>query len=328
MRILYIATDIGWGGSSVALYNIIAELKERHQIFVLLPTSSGRMGHELQEIGIKVFEHSLGGHQLYPRFHTIKEFIKHNWWFVRDFFRRHKAKLYVAKLLDEIHPDIVHVNVGPIDISLDACLKRNICHIWHLREYQDRDFSMHFFPSKSFFRKRISTNGNYCISISKDIFSHWGLRPEIDRVIYDGVIISGTKPLLCEKEKYFLFVGRIQKTKGVIEAIKAFHCFSEMNKDYKLLIAGNWDTSYNYKRLCDKYVQQNGIGDKVIFLGQRKDIALLMAKATALLVPSYCEGFGFITAEAMYNNCVVIGRNTGGTKEQFDVGLAYTGKEI
>ena len=30
----------------------------------------------------------------------------------------------------------------------------------------------------------------------------------------------------------------------------------------------------------------------------------------------------------MYNGCLVIGRNSGGTKEQFDNGLKKTGKEI
>ena len=30
----------------------------------------------------------------------------------------------------------------------------------------------------------------------------------------------------------------------------------------------------------------------------------------------------------MYNHCLVIGRNTAGTKEQFDNGLDQTGEEI
>jgi glycosyltransferase involved in cell wall biosynthesis len=38
-----------------------------------------------------------------------------------------------------------------------------------------------------------------------------------------------------------------------------------------------------------------------------------MAHATALIVSSYHEGFGFITVEAMFNGCLVIGNNKGGT---------------
>lgn len=40
----------------------------------------------------------------------------------------------------------------------------------------------------------------------------------------------------------------------------------------------------------------------------------------ALIVPSPFEAFGLITAEAMFNKCLVIGRDTAGTKEQFDNG--------
>ena len=65
-----------------------------------------------------------------------------------------------------------------------------------------------------------------------------------------------------------------------------------------------------------------------MFLGVRNDVHQLMRKAKALIVASRNEGFGFITSEAMYNNCIVIGYNTAGTKEQFDNGLVDTGSEI
>ena len=68
--------------------------------------------------------------------------------------------------------------------------------------------------------------------------------------------------------------------------------------------------------------------EKIKYLGFRTDVYDLMANATALLVPSYYEGFGFITVEAMLNKTLVIGRNVAGTKEQFDNGLYITGKEI
>lgn len=58
--------------------------------------------------------------------------------------------------------------------------------------------------------------------------------------------------------------------------------------------------------------------DDIVFLGYRTDISVLMAKAKALIVPSQFEAFGFITAEAMFYGCPVIGRNTGGTQEQMD----------
>lgn len=64
------------------------------------------------------------------------------------------------------------------------------------------------------------------------------------------------------------------------------------------------------------------------FLGERKDVYALMSKATCLVVPSESEGFGFITVEGMLNHCPVLGRMTGGTREQMIKGLEYEGAPI
>lgn len=53
-----------------------------------------------------------------------------------------------------------------------------------------------------------------------------------------------------------------------------------------------------------------------------------MQEATAIVIPSRFEAFGRCMAEAMFNGCLVIGKNTGGTKEQMDNGFSIEGKEI
>ena len=60
----------------------------------------------------------------------------------------------------------------------------------------------------------------------------------------------------------------------------------------------------------------------------RDDILSLYREAKALIVSSLTEGFGFITSEAMFCGCLVIGNDVAGTKEQFDNGLEMTGKDI
>jgi glycosyltransferase involved in cell wall biosynthesis len=75
-------------------------------------------------------------------------------------------------------------------------------------------------------------------------------------------------------------------------------------------------------------IRSSSYADQIKFLGYRTDVYELMLNAIALVVPSKFEGFGFITAEAMFNGCLVIGKNTAGTKEQFDNGLEIKGEEI
>lgn len=65
------------------------------------------------------------------------------------------------------------------------------------------------------------------------------------------------------------------------------------------------------KQKCEDY----GIISRVQFIGFQKDIKPFMLSAKALIVGSYNEGFGMMTAEANMLGCPVIGRNTAGTKE-------------
>lgn len=94
--------------------------------------------------------------------------------------------------------------------------------------------------------------------------------------------------------------------------------FKKKNKNSttRLLIAG--DGNDEYKSLLNQKVKEYCLDTSIVFLGYRTDIPKLMSKAKALIVPSQFEAFGFITAEAMFYGCPVIGRNTGGTKEQMD----------
>ena len=47
-----------------------------------------------------------------------------------------------------------------------------------------------------------------------------------------------------------------------------------------------------------------------------------------LTVTTEFEGFGFVTAEAMLNRTLVIGRNTAGTKEQMDNAFNIIGHDV
>ena len=99
--------------------------------------------------------------------------------------------------------------------------------------------------------------------------------------------------------------------------------------DYKLYIAGD-TTDINYKQTLLSLVKENNLCEYVVFLGMRDDICDLMAHATALVVPSIYEGFGFITVEAMFNGCLVIGNNSAGTKEILEpenLGILYSGHD-
>ena len=108
--------------------------------------------------------------------------------------------------------------------------------------------------------------------------------------------------------------------------IDAFIEKAAVDSSYKLLIAGAGEVEY--ETYLKNKVSQSKLDERILFLGYRQDVFNLMSKSKALIVASDFEGFGFITAEAMYAGCYVIGKNTAGTKLQFDNLNKKVGYEI
>ena len=94
-----------------------------------------------------------------------------------------------------------------------------------------------------------------------------------------------------------------------------------------MTLSGSVTNKEYYEKILDK-TDKYGIKQNIRFLGECKDMDSLYQRATAVIIPSVYEGFGRVAVEAMNNGCLVIGKNTGGSKEQFDNGKEITGKEI
>ena len=234
----------------------------------------------------------------------------------------------IRKIVSEFNPDIIHSNNSCFTLGLEIANDLNIPHIQHIREYGKLDIGKSYFPTKNNYVQSISKKNDLVLCITNDIkryflsdkkYRNW-------HVVYDGVI-NGKNIFIPIKEPYFLYVGRLFPGKCVFELINQFAVFVQnTSSNIRLKIVG--DGTNEYKEKLVKCVLENKIVDKVDFLGYSSDVYSIMSKALALFVPSSFEGFGFITVEAMFCGCLVIGRNTGGTKEQFDNGLTLEGDEI
>lgn len=112
------------------------------------------------------------------------------------------------------------------------------------------------------------------------------------------------------RRPYFLYVGRLEKLKGVQDLIEVF-------RDYKsadLLIAGSGTFADELKRLAKGMPQ-------IVFLGTIHPDRLeqLYHSALAVLVPSLCyETFGLTAVEALAQGTPVIVRRIGALTEIVD----------
>ncbi|MCQ2198787.1 MAG: glycosyltransferase family 4 protein [Paludibacteraceae bacterium] len=225
------------------------------------------------------------------------------------------ANRKIQKICEKECPDIIHTNTGVVHIGYKVAKANKIPHVWHLREYQDADFNWIIYPTKEKFEKYL--RDGYVISITEDILAHFSLKDYSKALcIYNGCMSKDSIRFILPKEKYFLCANRISPEKSMEDVISSFGSFYRTNKEYKLVICGFGEDSYieKLKHLAVSVC----CSDAIVWKGFVKDPSELMSKASALIVASKSEGFGRMTAEACLQGCLVIGRNTAGTKEILD----------
>lgn len=312
MRVLYLIHTPTMDGSTISFVNMIKGLKTKG---VEVIVASPNIGNELMEIlkndSIKYISVNLT--PLMLPWHTIKDVLKFPFRYVKRYISVVINSRKLAKIVDKIQPDIIHSNVGIVHEGYTVCQKKHIHHIWHLREYQDKDFGWIIYPSKTRFISKLKNS--HVIAISKGIFEHFNCSYPKDQVIYNGIMNESDVSYDPQKDNYFLCASRIDSSKGHHDVIKAFSQFNKTHPNFKLKILGFG--AEDYIDYLKKLITDLGLHDNVQFEGYKKsnEVSAYMKKAKALIVASYYEGFGRMTAEASFCGCIVIGRNTGGTSE-------------
>lgn len=316
MKVLYIANG-GIGGANQSLLSTIKYLKPYGVIpEVVVPS----------DYAADVFRAVCNVHIVKNRYHLwpsargpinlLLFFPRLVVYAVENFIASKK----IIKICRDFSPDIIHTNVGVSELGFKISKKLRIPHLWHIREYGYENFA--FFPTRKSHIAKL--NAGNTITVTKSLATYFSLKS--NKAIYDGVYSSLYATDFKPKQHYFLYVGQISAGKGVDCLVNTFIKFCKIDPKYKLYLAGQG--SEQYVNHLKNVVECNNLSDRIIFLGQRSDVASLMAEAKALVVSSLVEGLGRITIEAMFNNCLVVGRNNTGTKEQFDNGLNVTQKEI
>ena len=168
----------------------------------------------------------------------------------------------------------------------------------------------HFY---TYFTPKYCAKVNSIITVSqftaKEIISRYGINPHKITVAYNGCS-SNFVPLAPEDQEpirsqytdnrpYFIFVGAIHPRKNPVGILNAYRIFRERSdQDHKLLFVGRraWRTKeFERALLIHPYRRDILLIDEI----EREEIPKLLASATALLYPSYYEGFGLPVLEAM-----------------------------
>ena len=119
--------------------------------------------------------------------------------------------------------------------------------------------------------------------------------------------------LLSDCEKVILFVGRVDKLKGIEYLMEAFRLTLKSISNARLIIVGDGD----YKLCLEK---SPDIWTKVTFTGKipKEKLIQFYQLADVGVLPSFCEQCSYTAIEMMMNNLPFIGTSSTGLKEMLD----------
>lgn len=113
-----------------------------------------------------------------------------------------------------------------------------------------------------------------------------------------------------KKERILLFVGRLDKQKGLEYLIQAMPAILTKYPASQLHIIG-YGPHENYMR---QLVSRMGLNEKVVFIGSlpNKELPIYYSQAEIFILPSMSEGLPVSILEAMACQCPVIATSVGG----------------
>ena len=312
ITVLYICPDTSLGGSTRSLIDLIDSLKDKVQPIVLLPKAGPALSlFEEKGVECMVYPYTLL-HQfkrtswrksiLHPWRISIIRYLRTDW----------ECAIQVSRAFRGRRIDIVHSNYSPVTIGcvLSRILKAK--HVWHVREFLDLHFKCAILLGIKRLRRRIS-RADARVFISHSVYEHWQVKMQNSWVLWDAICSARMVPkILVEKQPFILFCSyRLTEAKGARIAIEAFGKSLLSTRGFRLKMVGNCDDAFQ-QSLLETAISQH-CSDSVDFISCQDDVSVLFREASCFVMPSYYEGLGRVTAEAMLYGCPVVAHASGGT---------------
>jgi D-inositol-3-phosphate glycosyltransferase len=178
--------------------------------------------------------------------------------------------------------------------------------------------------------RQIATEADLLIASTdderEDLALLYGADHDRIRVVAPGIDLATFSPMPKRDarrkigypdERLLLFVGRLERLKGVETILRALALASDRrHQDVRLLVLGedSRDAAQSEKDRLRALAAELGIADRVDFLGSvaHHELPYFYAAAEACLMPSYSESFGLVGLEAQACGCAVIASNVAG----------------
>ena len=144
----------------------------------------------------------------------------------------------------------------------------------------------------------------------------WGYKNPIytETTVVEESLVADISGLVCRNSEKitFLFLSRVEKAKGIYEALDGYALLKKKYQNSKLIVAGDGFELENAKL----YVKKNNIVNvdfRGFITGKAKQSALL--ESDILIFPSYSEGMPISVLEAMAFGLTILATKVGGLRD-------------
>ena len=308
MKVLFLITDLAYGGAETQLVLVVARLKIRGwevKVVSLMPPRA--YVEELEDAGISVF--SLGIRRKLPDPRPLWRLVR----FIRG-WRPHI-----------VHSHMVHANIlarvarvfVPVPVLISSA--RNIDERGRKGSGRLRTFLYRITDPLCDLTTQVSQAG-------LERYVRIGAVPKHKiRYIPNGVDIDRFKPNLDARARLrrdlsfgsagpdfvWLAVGRLDPQKDYPTMLRAFANVVGIHPQARLLIAGDGPLRPSMEKLARKL----GLIGQISFLGIRRDVPELMNAADAYVMSSAWEGMPNVLLEASATGLPIVATNVGGNSE-------------
>jgi len=306
--VLYIQGVTRYGGAPESLFNLTNRLTRYRP--VVATSREGELTQRLRQAGVFHLTVKMG------MWRKVK-----SWPFLPGTLYR----LYREAKKAEIA--LIHCNTlwdTPYGVTLGRLFKVPV--VTHIRNTFEKE------KIKKYWLNKV----NLVITVSKVVVQPLKEAGISYRVIYNGVDLkvfdrermSGQevrRKLGLEESLVILLPGRVDTTKGQREAVLAMAGVVREVEQAVLVIVG--ETSRQEAGLVEDLkdlIRKVGVGERVVFTGDRDDMPALYAAADLVIMPSLesaREGFGRVLIEAMAMGKATVATRTGGIPEVVEEGV-------
>ena len=251
------------------------------------------------------------------RFDMRLRFWSFNW--IPEMFKKLKATAHEF--------DIIHAHGYHVSSSLAGCYYAKKCkkpfiltaHDLIIPDDLPTDAKLFKKIYDKTFGRYLLKNSTRLIALTEDQIQQYAERGgDVSkiRIIPNGIELdkyrnAKTNPDIIAKygiddvDKVLLFVGRIDKYKGIQDVIEAMPVILSKHHNIKFIVVGG---DYGYKSELKKLSEKLNVDKSVVFTGNisKEELIELYKRADIFVFPSKMEGFGIVLLEAIASGTLCI----------------------